>query len=75
MLSQEVPTASCSPRVASAAGAAAYEAVPSAAVEAASARAFAVAAAQRARPSTLLDKTAASSVASVVPVLQAENDA
>jgi hypothetical protein len=70
-----VPTASCSPTVESGAGAAAYEAVPSAAVEAASARALAVVAAQRARPSTVPDKTSAPSVARVVPVLQAEDDA
>jgi hypothetical protein len=71
----EVPTASSSPRVAAAAGGAAYVAVPVAAVQAASAMALAVAAALRARPGTVQDWTAAPSVARVVAVLQAEDDA
>jgi hypothetical protein len=57
--------------VAAAAHAAANEAVPSAAVDAANARAPAAAAARRARPSTLPDNTTGPTVA----VLQAEDDA
>jgi hypothetical protein len=65
-----VPAASCSPRLPAAAGGAAYVAV-----QAASARAVAVAAALRARPSTVRDRTAAPSVARVMAVLQAEDEA
>lgn len=66
-------TTSCSPRVVAAG--AAYEVVPSAAVDVTSSKPLALAAAQKARPSTVPDKTAASASARVVPDLQAEDGA